>query len=225
VGTNGYTGDVPAESPTGIQLAGPPIPPSGLPSPYIDPSTPNGSEVLWSGETVNAPQDYDPFTALRDSFMASPSDDPIQLPTPADLLMNAEVLAYDILYDFTPFETGSFLYWGASTLYSIPSLIGGMLLHDVFGLPNEWLLANHGAEPLSGYTDGPQDILPNLAQGFQFLLHGADGDHGLLGYLDPSTYDDTTSADLAGALSAELAGGTDAGTLPSDLSDLWSSLF
>jgi hypothetical protein len=221
VGTDGFTGTT-VDAPTGIQNAAPPIPSIGFPNQYIDPSTPDGSEVIWSGQTVTA---SNPFDQTMADLMAPPSDDPIQIPTPADLLMNAEVLGYDILYDFTPFETGSFLYWGAPTLYSIPSLIGGMLLHDVFGLPNEWLLANHGAEPLSGYTSGPQDILPGLAQGFQFLLHGADGDHGLLGYLDPSTYDDTGSGDLAGALSADLAGGTDAGTDVSGLGADLASLF
>jgi hypothetical protein len=209
VGTDGYTGEV-QDAPNGIVNVSPPNPSIDFPNQYIDPSTPDGSEVIWSGQHVVA---SNPFDAITTNLMASPADDPIQIPTVSSLLLDAEVLAYDINYDFNPFEMGSILYWGAPTLYSIPSLIGGMLLHDVFGLPNEWLLANHGAEPLSGYTSGPQDILPGLEQGFQFLLHGADGDHGLLGYFDPSTYTD------AGAAGAET------GTLPSDLSDLWGSFF
>jgi hypothetical protein len=237
VGTDGYTGEVQNAS-NGIINVSPPKPSIGFPNQYIDPSTPDGSEVIWSGQHVTA---SNPFEQTMNDLMAPPADDPIQIPSLSNLLLDAEVLAYDVNYDFNPFELGGFAYWGAPTLYSIPSQIGG-LLHDFTGLPNEFLLANHGAEPLSGYTSGPQDILPGLAQGFQFLLHGADGDHGLLGYLDPSTYDDTTSADLdlpstmsasadlaggtdAGTLSADLAGVADPGTMPSDLGDLLSSLF
>jgi hypothetical protein len=212
-----------ATSSTGTQDGSTGIVNAGPNASSVDSSDPEGSEVIWSGQTVTA---SNPFDAITANLTDSPTADPIQVPSLSSLLLDAEVLGYDINYDFDPFETGSFLYWGASTLYSIPSLIGGMLLHDVFGLPNEWLLANNGAEPLSGYTAGPSSILPGLAQGFQFLLHGADGDQGLLGYLDPSTYTttgtdtSTLSSDLS-ALSADLTGGTSAGA---DLSGLGADL-
>ena len=57
-------------------------------------------------------------------------------------------LAQDILDDFNPFQTGSFLYWGAPADYSIPSAIGGTIT-DFTGIPNQWGLANLGAEPVA----------------------------------------------------------------------------
>ena len=91
-------------------------------------------------------------------------------PTSATSSTAVAQLGQDIFNDFDPFIQGSFVYWGADTLYSIPSLISG-LVHDVsLGLiPNEFALLNNGAEPLSGYTDGPGSLPQGLANGLQFL--------------------------------------------------------
>ena len=71
-----------------------------------------------------------------------------------DVLPNLALLGKDLINDFNPFIQGSFVYWGADTLYSIPSVIGG-LVHD-FSLgmiPNEFgNLASNGAEPIDGYS-------------------------------------------------------------------------
>jgi hypothetical protein len=146
-------------------------------------------------------------------------------PSLDSLLSNGELLFNDINYDFSPIVEGSFLYWGASTLYSVPDQLGG-LLQDFTGIPNQFALPNDGAEPLSGYTTTVADVLPGLEQGFQYLLNG------LAGYFDPSTYgasavDATTALGDPGALLSDLLpnAGTDlASTLSSDLSTNFSTL-
>jgi hypothetical protein len=139
-----------------------------------------GGDVIWSGQTVTLSPDLD-LSAILTNLESSPTNDPIQFPTLASELLNNELLTYDFNYDFNFFVEGSFLYWGAPSLYSIPDLIGGEL-KDLTGIPNEFQLPNDGAEPLSGYTDTASSLLPGLEQGFQYLLTGLEG------YLDPSTY-------------------------------------
>jgi hypothetical protein len=192
---------------------------------------PDGSETtaIWSGQPITINPLLEPFEAIWQNATASPGSDPIQLPNIADVFANLIKLNGDLTADFDPFITGSYLYWGASTLYTIPSLIGGLVHSLSLGLiPNEFVLANNGAEPVSGYTDGPGSLPGNLAQGLQFLLHGADGDHGLLGYLDLSTWGasgaDAGTAASAADTSTLLASLGDHGALLSDLSSLMPNL-
>lgn len=161
-----------------------------------------GEDVIWSGQHVTLSPNLD-LSAIMTNLESSPSADPIQFPSLANLLTDNELLTYDFNYDFNFFVEGSFLYWGAPSLYSIPDLIGGEL-KDLTGIPNQFLLPNDGAEPLSGYTDTSSSLLPGLEQGFQYLAHG------LQGYLDPSTYAGVASADTS--------------TLVSDLSSLFPNL-
>ena len=195
--------------------------PNGVPNPG-----PLGFEhtAIWSGQ----PMELDghafnpllaPFEAIWQNAIEAPSQNPIELPNIGDVFHSVAQLGQDIFNDFDPFIQGSFVYWGADTLYSIPSLING-LVHDVsLGLiPNEFELLNNGAEPLSGYTDGPGSLPQGLANGLQFLLTGADGDHGLLGFLDPSTWAPGGAIPAADAAAAAAAS-TDAGNLFASLGD------
>jgi hypothetical protein len=181
---------------------------------------PDGSETtaIWSGQPTINPL-LEPFQAIWQNATASPGSDPIQLPNIVDVFDNVIKLNGDFSQDFDTFITGSYLYWGAPTLYTIPSLIAGVVHSLSLGLiPNEFVLANNGGEPVSGYTAGPGSVPGGLAQGLQFLLHGADGDHGLLGYLDPSTWG-ASGADASAAASA-----ADTSPLLSDLSSLLPNL-
>lgn len=162
-----------------------------------------GEDVIWSGQHVTLSPNLD-LSSILTNLESSPSADPIQFPTLANLLTDNELLTYDFNYDFNFFVEGSFLYWGAPSLYSIPDLIGGEL-QDLTGIPNQFLLPNDGAEPLSGYTDTASSLLPGLEQGFQYLAHGLEG------YFEPSTY-------------AGLAGAADTSTLASDLTSLAPNL-
>lgn len=178
---------------------------------------PDGSETtaIWSGQPITINPLLEPLEAIWQNATESPGSNPIQLPNIVDVFENAIKLDLDLARDFDPFITGSYLYWGADTLYSIPSVIGGLVHTLSLGLiPNEFVLADNGSEPVSGYTDGPGSLPANLVQGLKFLLHGADGDHGLLGYLDLSTWGDASDADLSAAASA-----TDTGTLLASLGD------
>ena len=130
--------------------------------------------------------------AIASNLTASPSADPIQLPDFAAVFANAGQLAQDMSSDFNPFATGSFLFWGAPTLYSIPAAIGGTI-QDFTGIPNQFINPDInpnpdigwqplGAEPVTGYTDGPSSLLTGLPTGFEYL------GQGLLGYLNPEIY-------------------------------------
>jgi hypothetical protein len=184
-------------------------------------NTPNGLDVIWSGQQPGPLED--PFASVMANLTASPASDPIHIPNPVTFAENEIDLFYnDFNSTFDPFITGSFLYWGAPTLYTIPALLGGFF-QDLTGIPNQFTFANFGAEPAFGPTAGPSSLLPGLAQGFQYLLTGngpdptVPGDHGLLGYLDPSLGNGST--DL-GTLSSDLSSLLDLGTLSSDLSSL-----
>jgi hypothetical protein len=138
------------------------------------------------------------------------------LPNIGDVFDSAVKLGQDLTNDFDPFIQGSFVYWGAPTLYSIPSLIGGLVHSFTLGLiPNEFVLPNNGAEPLSGYTTDLSSLLPGLSQGFQYLLNGLEG------YLNPSTYLGGASTADASTLLGSLGDPT---ALLSDLSSLLPNL-
>src|SRR5271163_2769722 len=133
----------------------------------------DGGDTIWSGSTEQLNLG-DILGAITGNLTASPSADPIQFPDLGSVFSNALTLAEDFENDFSPFEEGSFLYWGAPTDYSVPSGIGGVI-EDLTGIPNQFGLANDGAEPLSGYTSNPLDLPSGLAQGLQYFLNGAGG--------------------------------------------------
>jgi hypothetical protein len=152
-----------------------------------DPTLP----VIWAGEPAQLNL-LAPFEGLANSLTESPSADPILLPDLGSVSTNLTSLFSDFSNDFNPFITGSFVYWGAPTLYSIPAAIGGTI-QDLTGIPNQFGFPAdqiQGAEPIWGPTAGPSSLLTGLPQGFEYLLNGpggAGGD-GLLGYLNPETY-------------------------------------
>jgi hypothetical protein len=151
------------------------------------PNTP--SDVVWSGQPGATLNPGDILGAITGNLTASPSSDPILFPDLGSVFSNALKLAVDFENDFSPFEKGSFLYWGAPTDYSVPSGLGGVI-EDLTGIPNQFGLANDGAEPLSGYSSTPLDVPGGLAQGLQYFLDGNGGTvgNGLLGYLNPEIY-------------------------------------
>ena len=156
-----------------------------------------------------------PFESLAANLTGSPANNPIMLPDPGTAITNIISLSNELNYlDFNPFATGSFLYWGAPTLYSVPAFFGG-LLQDLTGIPNQFPLTNYGAEPITGYTASLPQLVQGLPEGFAYLLSG------LLGYVNP-----TLAADLSGPLDAL----GNLGTLPADLlestgiADLWAFL-
>jgi hypothetical protein len=172
-------------------------------------NTPAGLAVIWSGQTPGPLEN--PFASVYNNLTASPASDPIHIPNPVTYEHNIIDLLYgDVNSTFDPFITGSFVYWGAPTLYTIPALLGGFF-QDLTGIPNQFDFANSGAEPAFGPTAGPSSLLPGLAEGFQYLLTGngpdptVPGDHGLLGYLNPSTYAEAFSHN-ASMLSSGLSG-------------------
>jgi hypothetical protein len=171
-----------------------------------------GEDVIWSGQNFT----LDPTLGLDSiwtNLTSSPADDPIQFPSLDSLLLNSELLTYLMNYDFNPFVEGSFIYWGAPTLYSVPAALGGLVNELTDGLiPNEFALPNDGAEPLSGYTTTISDLLPGLQQGFQYLANGLEE------YLNPATYG--ASAADASTLLGSLGDST---ALASDLSSVLST--
>ena len=155
-----------------------------------------GTGAIWSGLPAQLNL-LDPLQAIAGNLTASPSADPIQLPDLGNVFTSAVTLGQDILNDFNPFQTGSFLFWGAPTDYSIPSALGGTIT-DFTGIPNQWGLANLGAEPVGGYSSNPLDVPGGLAQGLQFFLTGDGGSlgNGLLGYLNPEIYLQALNTDI-----------------------------
>jgi hypothetical protein len=180
--------------------------------------------AVWSDQPVPFNPLLEPFEAIWQNAVESPLNNPIMLPNIGDVFNSAVKLGQDLINDFDPLIQGSFAYWGAPTLYSIPSLIGGLVHSISLGLiPNEFVLPDNGAMPIDGYTEGPGSLLTGLPQGFQYL---ADG---LLKYLDPSTWFAGTSAADAGAaattdVSTLLGSLGDPGGLLADLSSLMPNL-
>jgi hypothetical protein len=165
-----------------------------------------GTGAIWSGQ----PGQLDPLTfltALGSNLTSSPANNPIQFPDIGAVFTNAVKLWEDTLgpnNNFNPFGVGSFqdfmgsfLYWGAAKDYSIPSALGGTL-QDFTGIPNQWGLANLGAEPVSGYTSTPLNLPGNFLQGFEYFLNGDGGaaGNGLLGYLNPEIYLQALNTDI-----------------------------
>jgi hypothetical protein len=187
---SGYTfGDVPEDTVgqnvgSVVNLGPPPFGP------------PDSGDTIWS-DTSATLNPLLPFESLATNLTGSPASNPIEIPNIETLSTNLGNLFTDYKTDFNPFETGSYVYWGAPTAYTVPSLIGG-LVQSATGIPNQFPLPNEGAEPVSGYGDTPSSLLTGLPQGFEYLVHG------LLGYLDPETYLTALSTDfstLTGALS------------------------
>ena len=158
-----------------------------------------GTGAIWSGQ----PGQLDPLTfltALGSNLTSSPANNPIQFPNIGGVFSNLLKLWEDTLgpnNNFNPFGVGSFLYWGAAKDYSIPSALGGTL-QDFTGIPNQWGLANLGAEPVSGYTSTPLNLPGNFLQGLEYFLNGDGGaaGNGLLGYLNPETYLQALNTDI-----------------------------
>lgn len=149
---------------------------------------PNGDLVNWAGQPAHL-EPMAPLNAIGANLTATPAQDPIMLPNLGNVATSAIQLEFDEINDFNPFETGSFLYWGAPNLYSVPSALGGTL-QDFTNIPNQFPLANYGAEPISGYTTGPSSLLPGLQEGGQYLQQG------LFDYLNPEIYGQALNTDL-----------------------------
>jgi hypothetical protein len=158
---------------------------------------PPGSDLaIWAGQgALLSP--LAPLEAIAGNLTQDPSLNPIQLSDLGSVFTNGLQLIQDNINDFNPFQEGSFLYWGAAKDYSIPSALGGTL-QDFTGIPNQWGLANLGAEPVSGYTSTPLSLPGNFLQGFEYFLTGDGGlaGNGLLGYLNPETYLQALSTDI-----------------------------
>jgi hypothetical protein len=158
-----------------------------------------GTGAIWHDQ----PGQLDPLTfltALGSNLTSSPANNPIQFPNIGGVFSNLLKLWEDTLgpnNNFNPFGVGSFLYWGAAKDYSIPSALGGTL-QDFTGIPNQWGLANLGAEPVSGYTSTPLNLPGNFLQGLEYFLNGDGGaaGNGLLGYLNPETYLQALNTDI-----------------------------
>jgi hypothetical protein len=155
-----------------------------------------GTGVIWGDQ----PGQLDPLTfltALGSNLTSSPANNPIQFPDIGGVFTNGVKLAQDIFNDFNPFQTGSFLYWGAAKDYSIPSALGGTI-QDFTGIPNQWGLANLGAEPVSGYSSTPLSLPGGFQQGLEYFLTGDGGaaGNGLLGYVNPETYLQALNTDI-----------------------------
>ena len=173
--------------------------------------------AIWSGQHVTL-NPMAPLQALGANLTGSPADNPIMLPNPVNVIHSTIQLSNEINYlDFNPFVQGSFLYWGAPTLYSVPAALGG-IVQQFTGIPNQFLIAPwqpYGAEPITGYTAGLPDLVEGLPQGFEYLAKG------LLGYVNPS---------LPIILSGPLDALGNAGVLPADLlrasgiANLWTLL-
>ena len=205
---------------------------------------PNAADVLLSGttfpDTINAYNPADPANPLQpvwagepgaqldplgllqglgQSLTQDPSQNPIRLPNVGDVASNLVKLGVDMITDFNPFITGSFLFWGAPTLYSVPAALAG-LVQNFTGIPNQFVgigawqgnSTAGGGIPPGGENAGPLDLITGLPLGFAYLAQG------LLGYLNPSTY-------LGATLGKTLLGTYAKGSLPgSDIASLLSGL-
>jgi len=152
-------------------------------------NSPGPDVAIWSGQPAQLNL-LAPLQAFGANMTATPAQDPIMFPNPNTVLSSAIQLGTDFTSDFNPFVTGSFVYWGAPNDYSFPSVVGGTI-QAVTGIPNQFPLANYGAEPISGYTDGPSSLLTGLPEGGQYLAQG------LLGYLNPNIYAQAITNDIA----------------------------
>ncbi|HET9877587.1 MAG TPA: hypothetical protein VFQ37_17815 [Mycobacterium sp.] len=189
------------------------------PTSAIDPM---GTPISWAGQTVQ----YDPFFFIT-SFLKSLTMDPTTsgntiadygqwFTDPGSFFQPFWQDIKDLLNDFNPFVDGSFLYWGAPAMYTLPSLLAG-LVSSFTGIANPmapytlapgggYLLEPYATEPAMGGTgtngalvpegltlpssdqlaDGNVVTLANLLPGLAAGFLNLVG--GMLGYLEPDTY-------------------------------------
>lgn len=172
---------------------------SGTPYPNTvngyDPNNPPDyvHQPFWADASTTPDAQLEPLKALQavaDYFMQDPSGNPVMLPNFGDVLTNAVKLGVDFYNDYNPLVTGSFLYWGAPTLWSVPALLAG-LVQNFTGIPNQFIetpqwqgivdVASGGQYP-GAENAGPLSLLTGVPAGIEHLVLG------LLGYLDPNTY-------------------------------------
>ena len=167
-----------------------------------DVGNPTGVDAIWSGQHVTL-NPLLPFESLAANLTGSPANNPIMLPDLGTAITNIVKLSVDLNYqDFNPLVEGSFLYWGAPTLYSLPAALGG-IVQDLTGIPNQFGFPADqplGAEPTWGPTASLPQLVTGLPQGFEYLLNGDGGTAGagLLGYLNPEIYLQALSNDVTG---------------------------
>jgi hypothetical protein len=139
-------------------LAGFTIPDSATTTDF--PGIPNTPATTFGGTTVTL-QPLAPITSLINSLEGTPTG--IQIPTLSQAVTTLTALTTNISTDFDPLITGSFLYWGASSLYGLPTLLTGLV-----GLPNPF------PDPVDTQpnpdTAGPSAVLPGLVSSFSTLL-------------------------------------------------------
>jgi len=157
----------------------------------IDPATGLPTiKPVWAGQPGAQLNPLGLAQVFADYFMQDPSDNPVMLPNAGDVIANSLALGVDYQNDYNPLVPGSFLYWGAPTLYSVPALLAG-LVQNVTGIPNQFVgigawqgnaETGGGGIPPGGASAGPADLLTGVPAGFEYLAQG------LLGYLNPNTY-------------------------------------
>jgi hypothetical protein len=149
---------------------------SGYTFPASGPTvTADGQPVVWAGTTVQL-QPRLPFQSFAQSLTATPTG--IET-VPGDEVLSTFVRYVEDCNDFNPFATGSFVYWGAASLYDVPNLLGGIYAHSMH-TTNPFMLGvdPSGAEPSWGPTAGPSSVIPGLQEGFGNLrteLHALMG--------------------------------------------------
>ena len=99
--------------------------------------------------------------------MQDPKDNPIKVARPRGVAANSLALGVDYLNDYNPLVQGSFLYWGAPTLYSVPALLAG-LVQNFTGIPNEFVgIGSWSAQAGScdGKDAGPANLIAGVPAG------------------------------------------------------------
>jgi hypothetical protein len=171
----------------------------------VDPATGKpASQPFWAGDPGDQLNPLVPFQAIAENLMQDPSQNPVRFPDLADVLSNALKVPVNYLNDYNPLVTGSFLYWGAPTLYSVPALLAG-LVQNFTGIPNQFVgigaWSGAGGDPTGG-TAGPAALLTGLPAGVVYLAEG------LLGYLNPGTYIGPNGISLSNTLLRTYAWGS-----------------
>jgi hypothetical protein len=160
---------------------------------------------VWAGEDGAQLNPLGLAQVFADYFMQDPSDNPVMLPNLGDVVANSVQLGVDFQNDYNPLVPGSFLWWGAPTLYSVPALLAG-LVQNFTGIPNQFVgigqWTGAGGMPASAADAGPADLLTGLPAGFVYLAQG------LLGYLNPGTYLGPDGVSLSNTLLRTLAEGS-----------------
>jgi hypothetical protein len=154
------------------------VPLSQLIAGYTFPSsgptvTADGVPIVWAGQTVQ----FVPGLAVKsfaDSLTATPTG--VQHIPVDEVLPTVLAFENDLAVDFNPLATGSYVFWGAPTLYGIPSALAGLVTGHL-GIPNPFLLggAPSGAEPSWGPQADSSYLIPGLEEGFQNLIDAFQG--------------------------------------------------